>query len=96
MSFSLGGAPVHLLEPIFEGDPMEMDERVVVSPAAGAFTPVVDAGTDVDADEVIGAVRTGSDVIHVRTPFAGRLIAMEAWEGERVEAFQRVAWLRAS
>ena len=75
---------------------MEIDERVVVSCAAGAFVPLVDVGTDVDADQVIGQVCTGADVVDICTPFAGRVVAMVAWEGECLRAFQRVAWLRAA
>jgi predicted deacylase len=78
------------------GEALEMDERVVVSPAAGAFTPLIGVDTNVDADQVIGRVCAGDEVVDVCTPFAGRLVAMVAWEGERVQAFQRVAWLRAA
>jgi biotin carboxyl carrier protein len=75
---------------------LEMSERVVVSPAAGAFTALVSDGADVHVNQVIGEVRTGTDIVHVATPFAGRLVAVVAWNGERVHAFQRLAWLRAA
>lgn len=78
------------------GEALDMDERVVVSPTAGTFTPLIGVDTDVDVDQVIGQVCAGDEVVDVCTRFAGRLVAMVAWKGERVQAFQRVAWLRAA
>ena len=36
----------------------------------------------------------GQDRVPVRSPFAGRLIEVVAWHGERVLHRQRIAWLR--
>jgi biotin carboxyl carrier protein len=73
---------------------MDIDERVVVSPVAGVFTPLTNDGAQVEAGQRIGRVGTLSAVVDVCTPFTGELVAMTAWEGERVDRCQRVAWLR--
>jgi 1-acyl-sn-glycerol-3-phosphate acyltransferase len=76
------------------GETLHIDERVVVSPSAGVFTPLTAEGSRVEVGQRIGHVRTGTETVAVRTPFTGRLMAMAAWEGERVDRCQRVAWIR--
>jgi 1-acyl-sn-glycerol-3-phosphate acyltransferase len=76
------------------GETLHIDERVVVSPSAGVFTPLTAEGSSVEVGQWIGHVRTGTETVPVRTPFTGRLVAMAAWEGERVDRCQRVAWIR--
>jgi 1-acyl-sn-glycerol-3-phosphate acyltransferase len=78
------------------GETIDVDERVVVSPAAGVFTPLTTAGTHVDVGQPIGNVCTHSALIPVCTPFSGQLMMMAAVAGERVDRCQRVAWLRPS
>lgn len=76
------------------GETIDIDERVVVSPAAGVFTPSTAEGTHVHVGQRIGHVCTASAVIPVCTPFSGQLMTMTAVAGERVDRCQRVAWLR--
>ena len=76
---------------------MEPDllERVIVTPIAGVFTPVVDV-THVAVGATVGTVRSGADEVPVLSPFAGELVDVCAAAGERLEPFQRVAWLRVA
>lgn len=73
-----------------------MDERVVVSPVAGVFSPVPDLPELVTVGSPLGYVQAGAEQVPVLSPFAGRLMAMSAVAGERLEPYQRVAWLRAA
>jgi 1-acyl-sn-glycerol-3-phosphate acyltransferase len=75
------------------GEMLDIDERVVVSPVAGVFTPLTPEGAHVEVGQRIGQVCTRSTVVPVCTPFTGQLVAMTAVEGERVDRCQRVAWL---
>lgn len=69
-------------------------ERVIVSPAGGVYEPL-DRSDRVEAGDVIGHVTVaGQDAVPVRSPFAGRLVEIVAWRGERVLHRQRIAWLR--
>ena len=71
-------------------------ERIIVSPAAGVYEPL-DRSADIEAGDVIGHVTgAGQEVVPVRSPFAGRLIEVVAWSGERVLPRQRIAWLRVA
>ena len=80
-----------------EGEHLDMPERMVVSPAAGVFSVVDDLVTTlVSAGTTIGFVRSGAASVPVRSPFAGRLVALDALEGERLARHQRVAWLRCA
>jgi biotin carboxyl carrier protein len=76
------------------GETIDIDERVVVSPAAGVFTPLTTEGTHVQVGQRIGHVCTPSALIPVCTPFSGQLVTITAVAGERVHRCQRVAWLR--
>ncbi|MDQ3385196.1 MAG: ACP S-malonyltransferase [Actinomycetota bacterium] len=92
----LGGEP-----PILPGQPdgehLFMTERMVVSPAAGVFTPDprwAAAGEDarVEVGEVLG--RVGS--VEVRSLFGGVVQGFIAVDGERVTPSQPIAWLRTA
>ena len=76
-----------------EGEHLFAVERLIVSPAAGVFTPVPDVkpGTVIDVGRVLGHVGE----VEVRSPFAGRIENYIAVEGERVTSRQPIAWLRA-
>jgi 1-acyl-sn-glycerol-3-phosphate acyltransferase len=76
------------------GELVDIDERVVVSPVAGVFTPLTAEGTFIEVGQRIGQVCTRTAVVPVCTPFTGDLVAMAAWDGERVDRRQRVAWVR--
>ena len=75
-----------------EGEHLFATERLVVSPAAGVFTPsggLVD-GSRVEVGHVIGHVN-GQEV---RSSFTGIFQAYIGLEGERVTVRQPMAWLR--
>ena len=77
-----------------EGEHLFATERMVVSPAAGIFTPAPDAqaGLALTPGAVLGTVGDHE----VRSPFGGTLVGMLAVEGERVTASQPIAWLRTA
>ncbi len=75
-----------------EGEHLFAVERLVVSPAAGLFTPVggVADGSLLEVGTVLGHIGD----IEVRSPFAGVLQSYIAVTGERVTLRQPIAWLR--
>ena len=75
-----------------EGEHLFASERLVVSPAAGVFTPVggIGDGTVIEVGTVLGHVGD----TEVRSPFAGIVQSYIAVEGERVTLRQPIAWLR--
>jgi [acyl-carrier-protein] S-malonyltransferase len=77
-----------------EGEHLFASERIVVSPAAGLFTPSggLDEGAPVEVGTVLGMVGDHE----VRSAFAGVLQSYIAVEGERVTARQPIAWLRTA
>jgi len=77
-----------------EGEHLFAVERLVVSPAAGVFTPVstVTVGSTIEVGLVIGHVGDRE----VRTPFSGVIQNFIAVEGERVTPHQPIAWLRTN
>jgi [acyl-carrier-protein] S-malonyltransferase len=89
-----------------EGERLYVSERLIVSPCAGVFdlgAPELGAlqpgfagagpalGNSVAVGDLIGFV-SGTEV---RSPFAGELMGLLAHPGERVQAGQPLAWLRA-
>lgn len=77
-----------------EGEHLFATERLVVSPAAGLFSPAadLDPGLHVEPGDVIGKVGDHD----VRSPFSGVVMGVLALDGERVTASQPIAWLRTS
>jgi [acyl-carrier-protein] S-malonyltransferase len=75
-----------------EGEHLFAHERLVVSPAAGLFTPVegLSDGTLLTVGDLLGQVGDTD----VRSPFAGVLQNYIAVDGERVTMRQPIAWLR--
>jgi [acyl-carrier-protein] S-malonyltransferase len=75
-----------------EGEHLFAVERLVVSPAAGIFTPVGDLrdGSTIEVGTVVGHVGD----VEVRSPFAGVLQSFIALDTERVTSRQPIAWLR--
>jgi len=75
-----------------EGEHLFMSERLVVSPAAGIFTPVTDVadGSTINVGAILGHVGE----VEVRSPFAGILQSYIAVNGERITLRQPIAWLR--
>ncbi len=82
-----------LTKPIHQGEHLFAIERLVVSPAAGVFSPVssIANNTSIEVGLVIGHVGD----VEVRSPFAGMLQNFIAVDGERVTAHQPIAWLRS-
>ncbi len=76
----------------FEGEHLFAVERLVVSPAAGIFTPLSDIadGSTIAVGMVLGHIGD----IEVRSPFAGILQSYIAVHGERITLRQPIAWLR--
>ena len=76
-----------------EGEHLFAVERLVVSPAAGLFTPSPDvaAGDAIDVGTVLGHVGEHE----VRSPFHGQLQSFIAVDTERVTLRQPIAWLRS-
>jgi [acyl-carrier-protein] S-malonyltransferase len=74
------------------GEHLFATERLVVSPAAGIFTPATGLadGTVIDVGTVLGTVGEHE----VRSPFAGVLQSFIAVDTERVAPRQPIAWLR--
>ncbi len=72
-----------------------MPERVILAPAPGKFRPAEGAPDDQLVEEqVIGFVDGVGHSTPVRSPFAGLLMGLMAYAGERVREGQPVAWLR--
>jgi [acyl-carrier-protein] S-malonyltransferase len=79
--------------PAVEGEFLFAVERLVVSPAAGIFTPIgLDDGTHIEVGTLIGHVGEAE----VRSPFAGVLQSYIAVPTERVTPRQPIAWLRSN
>ncbi len=85
-------APTQTRAAELDGEHLFAAERLVVSPAAGLFTPVVDLGegSAIDVGSIIGHVGENE----VRSPFAGILQSFIAVDTERVTMRQPIAWLR--
>jgi [acyl-carrier-protein] S-malonyltransferase len=78
------------------GEYLDATERVVVSPAAGVFTPLHPISDRVEIGSTLGFVDCGGESVPVLSPFRGRLGSVVASGGQRLAPHQRVAWLRAS
>lgn len=88
----IGRDGVASVPPGVEGEHLFAVERLVVSPAAGVFTPVdLGPGARIEVGTVIGHVG-GAEV---RSPFAGELQSFIAAPTERVALRQPIAWLRS-
>lgn len=87
-----GGTNPHLAG--HEGEHLFATERLVVSPAAGVFTPdpAIGPGETIQAGAIVG--RVGDH--EVRSPFGGSVMGLIAVDGERVTVSQPIAWLRTA
>lgn len=82
-----------------DGESLDVLERLVVSPALGVFRPrppriVTTEGELVAAGQHLGVVECSGVEVAVVSRFAGFLMGMLAYPGERVREGQPVAWLR--
>jgi [acyl-carrier-protein] S-malonyltransferase len=85
------GASAPSAPTVLEGEHLFAVERLVVSPAAGIFTPVDLAdGSRIEVGAVIGHVGEHE----VRSPFGGVFQSFIAVDTERVTPRQPIAWLR--
>ena len=77
-----------------DGEHLFASERLVVSPAAGVFTPADDVteGLHIERGRVVGHV-AGHEV---RSPFRGTVKGLLAVAGERLTRSQPIAWLRTA
>jgi [acyl-carrier-protein] S-malonyltransferase len=77
-----------------EGEHLFATERLVVSPAAGIFSPApgLQVGLRLEPGHVLGTVGEHD----VRSPFSGVVMGVLAESGERVTSSQPIAWLRTS
>jgi [acyl-carrier-protein] S-malonyltransferase len=77
-----------------DGEHLFAAERLVVSPAAGVFTPADDVaeGQHIERGRVVGHV-AGHEV---RSPFHGTVKGLLAVAGERLTRSQPIAWLRTA
>lgn len=77
-----------------DGEHLFATERMVVSPAAGIFTPAErwsgEASGTIEVGDVLGSVGE----VEVRSLFAGHVMGLIAKDGERVTTSQPIAWLR--
>ena len=85
----LQGSPAPAMH--IEGEHLFAVERLVVSPAAGIFTPLdLGSGARIEVGALIGHVGEHE----VRSPFEGVLQSFIAVDTERVTSRQPIAWLR--
>ena len=107
-----GEASLHTGVEGHQGERLYVSERLVISPCAGIFelssargapsaaaiqpsapgATLHVAGSPVQIGDLLGLV-SGTEV---RSPFAGELMGLLAHPGERVQAGQPIAWLRAN
>ena len=87
----LNGGAARPLARAHEGEHLSMTVRMVVSPAAGIFSPLADvvAGSTVKVAGLLGHIGE----TEVRSGFAGTVNGMLAVNGERVSVGQPIAWL---
>lgn len=89
------GTPLNL--PV--GETLSVPERVIVAPTCGIFHGRDGRGLMNDGDlvvrgDVIGIVKSLGVSTPIHSPFEGLLVAILAFQGERVRPGQPVAWLR--
>ena len=83
------------------GETLSVPERMIVAPTTGVFHRLkghhqVNGGDVVSRGEVIGIVQSLGVSTPIQSPFAGLLVALLAFEGERVRPGQPVAWVRVA
>ena len=79
---------------VHEGEYLYAVERLVVSPATGVFQP--SSGLTANAPLTAGQLLGHVGEVEVRSAFAGFLQGVLAFEGERVNTSQPIAWLRTA
>ena len=80
----------------YDGEPLDVPERMIVAPSAGVFRPGPRGEQEqrlVREGETIGLIEGPGIRTEVRSPFHGHLMGMVAHPGERLRQGQRIAWL---
>ena len=83
------------------GETLSVPERVIVAPGPGVFRRLdgrsrMNDGDIVNRGDVIGTVQSLGVSTPIQSPFAGSLVAILAFEGERLRPGQAVAWVRVA
>ena len=83
------------------GETLSVPERVIVAPTMGVFHRLDGDGQMNDGDmvnrgDVVGVVQSLGASTPIQSPFEGLLVAILAFEGERVRRGQPVAWVRVA
>lgn len=76
-----------------------IDERVVIAPATGRFRPLppdvfTSEGEWVSVGTALAEIHTGSQVVKVRSQFAGWVMGMLAIPGQPVTERDPLFWIR--
>jgi [acyl-carrier-protein] S-malonyltransferase len=90
---ALAGEQPHPVN-IPDGEHLFMSERMVVSPAAGVFSPADPWRATPEGRIEVGDLLGTIGAVEVRSLFAGHVMGLIAKDGERVTASQPIAWLR--
>ena len=77
-----------------DGEHLYMSERMIVSPAAGVFTPAEPWAATPEGRIEVGDLLGTIGAVEIRSLFAGHLMGLIAVDGERVTVSQPIAWLR--
>jgi [acyl-carrier-protein] S-malonyltransferase len=92
---ALSGEQPHPIN-VPDGEHLYMHERMIVSPAAGVFSPSDRWRESPEGLIEVGDVLGSIGDVEVRSLFAGRVMGLIAVDGERVTASQPIAWLRTA
>ena len=79
---------------VLPGEHLFMSERMIVSPAAGVFTPGPQWQSTQEGPLEVGDLLGTIGDVQVLSLFAGHLMGFIARDGERVTSSQPIAWLR--
>lgn len=85
-------------EPTGAPETLSIRERVVPSPATGRFVPLppetfTTEGEWVEPGQALGEVRSGSDVVPVRSSFRGWVMGSLALPGQPVHEGEALFWI---
>ena len=92
---ALSGEQPHPIN-VPDGEHLFTSERMIVSPAAGVFSPVEPWASKPEGRIEVGDLVGTIGAVEVRSLFAGQLMGFIAVDGERVTASQPIAWLRTN
>lgn len=93
---STATTPAHDVRMHLDGEQVFLNERIVPSPAAGTFVPLHGSLAQVEVGDVVGHVRTSDSLVAVRAAFRGLIVEVVASAGQRLQAHERIAWMRVA